>query len=240
MPRTDPCARAVHLRGLVQILRHALQRRQEDDGHIPESPHGHQGDGWKCRVLGVDPLRGGQVEELENRVEDAGGGVVHPHPQDRVGDRGHQDRQVEDGAEEPDPVPDPVHEKRHAEGHDDRPGYGDQCVDHGGLERVQDLRVAEHLRVVVDTGPARAAADVPVGQADDDGCHHRGQREDQEADHCRSRETTSPAGLGSLETARFLEISGVSRFDRGLFDGRFDRDGAADGTHFAPRSTPPS
>ena len=150
-----PCAAAVDLRGLVQVLRHLLQRRQKDD-HVPADalPDAQNHRNRKTAPPRIQPtdVAGGHAQHLPQEVvqqalrvediaEDQGGNHPRGHNRqvvdDPEGDAEALDARKQNGDEEP---------KRHLSRHGYRRVH--QAVDKDRPE----CRIPEDLAVVGQTG----------------------------------------------------------------------------------------
>ena len=91
--------RPVHVRGLVHVLRQALEageHQQEHEGRPVPDVHGDDGEERRGRI--AEPLDRRQSERAEHLVQHAEVEVVHQLPDGADDDARHEDRQDEHGA----------------------------------------------------------------------------------------------------------------------------------------------
>ena len=192
-----PGARAVQVGRLVLLLRHVQQRGHEDDHQVADAPQGEQHQRGLGPVRVVEPARA-RAGRPTTRISLTGpGGRVEQEDEGDGGrDRRGQVRDVEGGAEEPDPRLDLRDQQADAEAehHAQRDHHHDQPqrVPQG---RAEQRHLLQHVPPVPQPDEGGRLDLVVVHEREVDGRDQRIAEEDREADQPGREE---PQGAQSL------------------------------------------
>jgi hypothetical protein len=200
MPDLLPQPGPVQLGGLIQLARDVLQRREVDQrgtAHVHPGggdDHREHRDAHEAGSRGQRPVRGRQVQPVQNLVEQAVGRIVEVHEQQqRRGGRQHH-RQVHQAAQVSLGVPQLVQQDRGEERHRVAEQQGEHRELHGVPPRYPERRVVEDPPVVREAYPGGlrqtgGGADLPALEAHEDLPDHRVPGEEREAHHRAKQET---------------------------------------------------
>src|SRR5215204_59661 len=171
--------RPVHPCGLVHISRDGLKTSQEQERHKRRRlPHVHQD---SCDQQ-ERPVREYWLADDANGVghilDDHDPVLEHQAPHNRRDDRRESPRHQNGGPDQP-PAPEgPVYRERYAQAEYELERHAHHRKDHGVGEAHQEVRVLEHLDVVLEPDERAEGAGGGVGQAQHDAVEYREERYD--------------------------------------------------------------
>ena len=170
---------AVHLRGVVDVLRDAGQASEQDDGGERERApdlHGDDGDHGQLGLSEPDGPGGGpeDVQVAQRPVDHAVDGVEDPQPPDGAQRDGRHPRQEDEQPHQPLAAELALQcDGQHAGQHQDQ-DLRDEGEEDGVAQRAAEARVAQRRLEVLQPDEVEAVpAQRDAGQAVDDGQHER-------------------------------------------------------------------
>lgn len=179
---------AVEFGRLVQLARDALEGGQVDQGGAAHVHPGRRDDDREHGGVGVlEPLLGGQVEDVQDAVEESVSWVVEVLEEQHGGDRRQHHREVDQQAQIALPVPELVEH----DGDDERDDEPEQQGQHGEQQGVApglpERGVVEDVGQVGPVGPGGLAV-LGLLERQDEFPDHRIPGEEREAEHRSDQE----------------------------------------------------
>lgn len=204
---SSPRARAVDLRGVIEMCRDSLQTRQNDDegkaDRLPQVDHDDRRHRPRRRQ---QPALGGNAQQIQVVVDEAEVGIEDEVPDQRDRRPGHDDRKEYRGAKQvaQDDGNIALNRQRQCEREShvehERPKSEDKRVDNG----LAPTRVLEQRPVVLQPNELGVRKQIPLEEAESDRADQWPRDEDQKEDDRRAQQQVRdqrlppPEGGGAL------------------------------------------
>ena len=156
---------------------------------LPDAPHGHDDEGGHGEALVLQPLDLVDAQEVQDVIDHAEIGLVHPRPHDGRADGRHDVGQEEDRPPESARRDLPIQHQGDQERVDDAADHRAEGEIQRCRDRVGEVEVPrEDLPVVAQPDPRRRLQPRPFRQADPDHAEHREDGQEHQSHEGRGKE----------------------------------------------------